>query len=87
MDASPTVGAEVLQREIRRQETRQINSKFLRAIGLPMDKIEAFERAKKPKGCLSRGMPNRRILVSKLIGNTRFEFHATKGWRRQREIG
>jgi hypothetical protein len=85
MDASPTAGAGLLANEIRRQDTRRIKSKFLEAVGMPASKIEAFERASKPKGCLSRGRPNRRILLSKLIDGVRYEFHATKGWRSHRE--
>lgn len=81
----PTAGANLVANEIQRQHTRKVKSKFLRAIGMPADKLEAFERSAKPKGCLSRHMPNRRILSSKVIDGVRHEFHATKGQRKVRE--
>lgn len=83
-EARLTAGASLLNREIERQASRRVTSKHLLALGMHPSKVAEFERQKKPTGCLSRGMPNRRILSTKVVGDRRIEFHATKGPRSYR---
>lgn len=69
-------GVQVLQHQLNR-ERRGLSRRRLRAILNPMQFAQMFPRAP--------GANRRRILSSKVENGVRIEFHATKGWRRQRE--